>query len=749
MGMQLVWFKIEDFPCTAFGNMDHQPLLPMRMRRLAQIQTSEPWPSPPELQRGNPTLLEGRSQAWPRVGVHTKLGALGARSVSMTLLEGTLPQKSPRTRGCVGMADFEGTSRPMMTDLLAQMSPTRRRRKKLGTLRASAKEEAARLTSNQRRAGSPSAAALDAVNNAPPTDHAAAPSVVSQRRPQQLPSRDEALSGSAIAEPQQVPRRSPLLKNLCNLTVNAAEWTAGIECAIVEQIDAHEYQSKWWFDEDADMQDYEWGQDLASPVYFRRWRDQYQYQLFKDVVLLKHLHARVKSITECRASMSGYAVVGVNPVLHHAFLLIELDDGYSLCAEKYNDKLQIMFGLWSVIQDFARKYRACGDRRQQCSAQEPHVFEGTNTVCTLEQILRWLELVRYQQYDLFRKNCKKFAAALIRHCKCPEKRLDAKVIEPDAVRATVELNGRALAHTPEGSNGQREIVEAAVRQNGHALQYADVKLQDDKAIVLTAVSNRGTAIYYASKRLQQDGEVQRTAVRQNPLLANLDVGSLRGDKVILADIKAGHSSALRSASKHLQCDRQFVWNVLEDTPSAVRHLPNDLRDDVCFISRLVEVAPAVLAYVSPDVRAFVKVFGRTVREAVRDPARLQSAPNEITGNRDVMLEAISQDASALEHASAQLKADNDLVLAAVSQDVSAMKHAAAELKSDRHFVLAAVKRNGIALKYAASELQSDRDLVLAASFSGRQASVRSRSSPCARHWNPSKFAAEPPSDCGS
>lgn len=274
---------------------------------------------------------------------------------------------------------------------------------------------------------------------------------------------------------------------------------------------------------------------------------------------------------------------------------------------------------------------------------------------------------------------------------------------------------------------------------------------------------------YASDRLQDDEEVLHAAVEQNPLIANLDIGLLRANsRVIQADVIAGRTSALRSAAKSLQQNPSFICHILENSPSAVRHLPDELRDNVLLISRLVEKTPLVLAYVSPDVRDFVKQFGRTICDAVHDPTHLRTAPEKVTGNRDVMFAAVSQDWSALQHATTHLKsdralvleavtqnggalkfagaklnADRDLVLAAVKRDGSALKYASAELQSDRDLVLAAVRRDEGALKFAAAELRSDREVVVAANFKGRCSRTPSRSPvrsvTCARDWHTPRF----------
>ena len=84
-------------------------------------------------------------------------------------------------------------------------------------------------------------------------------------------------------------------------------------------------------------------------------------------------------------------------------------------------------------------------------------------------------------------------------------------------------------------------------------------------------------------------------------------------------------------------------------------------------------------------------------------------------DRDVVLEAVRQNAFALRYASAELRADRGIVLEAVRQNASALHFASAELRAGRGVVLEAVRHNagdGVAFLQAPSSLRRDRGFVL-------------------------------------
>ena len=76
-----------------------------------------------------------------------------------------------------------------------------------------------------------------------------------------------------------------------------------------------------------------------------------------------------------------------------------------------------------------------------------------------------------------------------------------------------------------------------------------------------------------------------------------------------------------------------------------------------------------------------------------------------------MLERVSVEPGALKHATEELKGDHEIVMTAVSKDGWALQHTTQELKSDREIVTAAVSENGSALQFATKDLKEDEEML--------------------------------------
>mmetsp|Transcript_17598 Transcript_17598/g.31792 ORF Transcript_17598/g.31792 Transcript_17598/m.31792 type:complete len:279 (-) Transcript_17598:163-999(-) len=98
----------------------------------------------------------------------------------------------------------------------------------------------------------------------------------------------------------------------------------------------------------------------------------------------------------------------------------------------------------------------------------------------------------------------------------------------------------------------------------------------------------------------------------------------------------------------------------------------------------------------------------------RHRLRLWDAPEELKGDREVVLTAVQADGLNLGAAADDCKGDREIVLAAVRCFGGALQHAADHCKSDREIVLTAAAQNWMALQFVAEHFQSDREVVLAA-----------------------------------
>ena len=86
---------------------------------------------------------------------------------------------------------------------------------------------------------------------------------------------------------------------------------------------------------------------------------------------------------------------------------------------------------------------------------------------------------------------------------------------------------------------------------------------------------------------------------------------------------------------------------------------------------------------------------------------LQFASEEMKGDRQVVMTAVSQNGLALCYATEEMKGDRQVVMTAMSENWGALQYATEEMKGDRQIVMTAASRNGYALHFATAELRGD------------------------------------------
>ena len=95
------------------------------------------------------------------------------------------------------------------------------------------------------------------------------------------------------------------------------------------------------------------------------------------------------------------------------------------------------------------------------------------------------------------------------------------------------------------------------------------------------------------------------------------------------------------------------------------------------------------------------------------------ACDDLRGDREIVMEAVSQDGEALHCASEELRGDREIVMKAVSGSGKALWRASEELRGDREIVMQAVSQTGWALAFASNELRGDVSLIELALARGR------------------------------
>ena len=259
----------------------------------------------------------------------------------------------------------------------------------------------------------------------------------------------------------------PVVDNACASRANRDSWTYSVYCREVHATDASD-------SEGLQVSGGDW------PVYVRL-----QEVAATDLLKLNP-SAAVVAYSEWRSKFSEGQYLTL--LFYHAFMFLEVEGGLAICTEKYNDKLELMFGEKQLLSTYGRCYRATGDQRKP-SFQHSHC--KVERQVSMKEFVDWIcgpLAIVWRPYCLINSNCQHFARDLVHFL---QDRQFAALLCKD-----------------------REVVLSAVQCEGHRLRFAHESLQDDRGLVLAAVATDGMAVAFASPRLRRDRAVAFTAVRQ-------------------------------------------------------------------------------------------------------------------------------------------------------------------------------------------------------------------------------------------
>ncbi|CAE6920617.1 unnamed protein product [Symbiodinium sp. CCMP2592] len=375
-------------------------------------------------------------------------------------------------------------------------------------------------------------------------------------------------------------------------------------------------------------------------------------------------------------------------LFYHAFLLLEVEGGLGIWTEKYNDKLELMYGDLETLRAFGQLHRATGEPRKP-SLQHSHVT--LDAYVTLQDLVDWIcgpLAIVWRPYCLINSNCQHYARDLIQFLH--DKRLAENLkSDREVVLSAVQSEGCRLQHATERLKDDRSLVLAAVSSDGAALAFASKRLRCDKGLALAAVTKCGTALQFCAAFLQEDEDVVFAAVGQDPTALRFASTGMKCNPSII-------TAAATEVSGDIDWSRIFTCSALtEDVDVAATAIGLDWRAG---------------EYVSPGLRS----NSQFVKSAVLlNGLVLQLVPENVRQHATV-LRAVQQNGLALQFAGEELRADQRVVREAILQNAMALEFASEVLRTRRDVVLMAVVRNGHALQFASEDLQQDHTLVLTA-----------------------------------
>lgn len=330
--------------------------------------------------------------------------------------------------------------------------------------------------------------------------------------------------------------------------------------------------------------------------------------------------------------------------------------------------------------------------------------------------------------------------------------------EKEVAIAAVSLDGALLKHAAASLRADREVVRAALTGHWSALRHANTMLrndeevvkerwsrqvvtdglalerstlaiQADREVVLIAVSQKGSALQFASEALKADKEVVWAAVAQHGPALRFADASLRDDEEVVLTALQNSEQALPFASERLRqepavleaarlSERSRWLRMVETDGLALQRAPENLRGDKDVVLAAVTRHGLAVHFASGCLREDDEVAEESskywLREVTACGLKLEHAPIEIRDSKEAVFAAIAQNSRALQFASDSLRSDHPFMTALVAKHGWALEHAPEELRGNKVFMMSAVALHGWTLEYASVALRHDKDVALAA-----------------------------------
>ncbi|CAE7224423.1 unnamed protein product, partial [Symbiodinium necroappetens] len=459
----------------------------------------------------------------------------------------------------------------------------------------------------------------------------------------------------------------PLVENACASRANRDSWTYSVFCREVCVAESEDPDATF-------VPSIDW------PLYVTL------KEARAEDLLQANPNAVITSYSEWRSKFNEGQYLTL--LFYHAFLLLEVEGGLGIWTEKYNDKLELMYGELETLRAFGQGHRATGELRKP-SLQHSQV---TLDACvTLQDLVDWIcgpLAIVWRPYCLINSNCQHYARDLIQF-----------------------LHDKRLA---ENLKSDREVVLSAVQSEGCRLQHATERLKDDRALVLAAVSSDGAALAFASKRLRCDKGLALAAVTKCGAALQFCAAFLHEDEDIVFAAVGQDATALRFASTEMKCNPCVIIAAATDVSGVIDwsriFTCSALTEDVDVAATAIGLDWRAGEWVSDGLRSDAHFMKRAV---LLNGLVLQLVPENVRQHATV-LRAVHQNGLSLQFAGEELRADQRVVREAIAQNAMALQFASEVLRARRDVVLMAVVRNGHALQFASEDLQQDHTLVLTA-----------------------------------
>ena len=251
-----------------------------------------------------------------------------------------------------------------------------------------------------------------------------------------------------------------------------------------------------------------------------------------------------------------------------------------------------------------------------------------------------------------------------------------------------------LRYASQRLQADHDVVLAAVKKDGLNFKYASYDLRRDFTIAMTAIEENGEAFRYClpggvKDRLLSDRNLVLNHIikknNEHPVILRMCVNHFKTDQEIWLEALAfGIDWSL--VPSNLQDSREFVKNALTGNHRLYLNLPEALRKDF----EIASIAIKGVLFLYEDICADDAYDKNVMTQAAEQCPRLLSdhesiltiakcylsvlegvlpvTPIGICADKEIMFEAVRNDANAYKLCSEELKTDRDIVLALIDSD---------------------------------------------------------------------------------
>lgn len=270
------------------------------------------------------------------------------------------------------------------------------------------------------------------------------------------------------------------------------------------------------------------------------------------------------------------------------------------------------------------------------------------------------------------------------------------------LRQAVQNNGKVYQVLPKHLQQDTQIALQAVKLEPKQIEFAPENIKNNLDVALAAVKKNAEVITYLPDTLTDNEDIVLAAVEQHPRF--LKYASTRFRKnadLVLSLIKPYKNIPITSQQMALS-EKSYIAGYYAD---------DSLKNDKDFIRKAIQINPKIFAYASKSIKADPEIALQVVVAEKDNPYysfddNSRHIAESLLDDEDFMLRGVKIDGKLLRRASPKIQNNREIALEAITQNAYALHYVSRQLSDDVAFLVDAVGRNSRSRQYLPVHMQT-------------------------------------------